>query len=117
VGPEGVLTGTARVAQEVRDHLALEQGQAAEAQQRRLLERKRLLLEQRVAALHAEFAAEQAELEAALRSSDTSRQAWESQRERASLVRGAAASEVRVSARPPKLQQGNGARRHKSVRA
>jgi len=117
VGSEGVLTGTARVAQEVRDQLALEHREAEEAQQRRLLERKRFLLEQRVAALQAEFAAEQAELEAALRGSDSSRRAWESARERASLVRGAASQ--RSAAAPPRAQPqvDNGARKHKSERA
>ena len=59
VGPEGVLTGSMRLAQEVR--LRSQQAQREqEAEQNRLLaERKRMALEAQIAALQAELAAEQ----------------------------------------------------------
>ncbi len=61
VGPEGVLTGSARSAQEARERASqLERAQAAE--QRSLeIERKRKVLQAQIEALQAEFLAEEAE--------------------------------------------------------
>jgi circadian clock protein KaiC len=68
IGPEGVLTGSARVMQEARE-LTAERERALEKERAaRLLERKHALLEQRIAELRAEFAAEEIELLALLRS-------------------------------------------------
>lgn len=62
VGPEGVLTGSMRVAQEAREKAgALAQQQGTE-RRRRELERKRAALEARIAALRTEFAAEEEEV-------------------------------------------------------
>ncbi|HVZ31269.1 MAG TPA: circadian clock protein KaiC [Polyangiaceae bacterium] len=87
-GAAGVLTGTARAARALRGRLAAEQ-QTAEESRWRLLERKRQVLEQRVAALRAEFAAEEAELEAMGSSARASLEAWDGERVRLGLVRGA----------------------------
>jgi circadian clock protein KaiC len=62
IGPEGVLTGTARVLQEAREATAAREREAERLRAERLLERKHALLEQRIAELRAEFAAEEAEL-------------------------------------------------------
>lgn len=63
VGPEGVLTGSMRLAQEAREQAtALSYQQEIERRQRDL-ERKRQALEAEMAALRSQFEAEEAELE------------------------------------------------------
>jgi circadian clock protein KaiC len=63
VGPEGVLTGSARLSQEAREKAdALVRRQEAERKERGRM-RKREALEARIAALHKEFEVEQAEAE------------------------------------------------------
>ena len=62
VGPEGVLTGTARVNREASERAAqAKRAQEAERAQR-LLERRRVAVEQQIATLRAELAAEASEL-------------------------------------------------------
>ena len=62
IGPEGVLTGSMRLAQEAREQAAsLDRHQEFEKRQREL-ERKRLVLEAQMAALRAQFEAEEDEL-------------------------------------------------------
>ena len=62
IGPEGVLTGSMRLAQEAREQAAsLDRQQEFERRQREL-ERKRLALEAQMAALRAQFEAEEDEL-------------------------------------------------------
>jgi circadian clock protein KaiC len=58
LGPEGVLTGSARQAQEARERAAALIRQQEVSLKRRELERKRELLEARIAALRKEFEAE-----------------------------------------------------------
>jgi circadian clock protein KaiC len=63
LGPEGVLTGSARVAQEAAEQLAV-LANRQEVERRQLdLERKRAALEVQIAALRVEFTAEENELE------------------------------------------------------
>jgi circadian clock protein KaiC len=62
VGPEGVLTGTARVAQEAREREAEQARQDAVASRRRVLERRRLTVERQIAELQAELESEEAEV-------------------------------------------------------
>jgi circadian clock protein KaiC len=62
VGPEGVLTGTARVAQEAREREAEQARQDAVASRRRALERRRLTVERQIAELQAELESEEAEV-------------------------------------------------------
>ena len=92
IGPEGVLTGTARTTQEARERLAVEARVAEDQRQARLLSRKRDLLEQKIAALRAEFAAEELELHQDQVASDATRITWEQERERMRSARGSARS-------------------------
>jgi circadian clock protein KaiC len=64
MGSGGVLTGTARTAQEAQDRATLLTRQMELERKQRELERKRTLLEANIRALQAEFAAEAEELEA-----------------------------------------------------
>jgi circadian clock protein KaiC len=66
VSPEGVLTGSARVAQESRKRMAAQQRQTEIEHLKADLERKRQILHNQVAALQAEFAAEEEQLKLAL---------------------------------------------------
>jgi circadian clock protein KaiC len=111
VGPEGVLTGTARANQEVREQLALESQRAEDDRQARLLERKRQLLEQRIAALRAEFAAEEVELQALLSASVARQQAWCDEKQRMSIARGAANSPSAAPASTSRRRNGSSASR------
>jgi circadian clock protein KaiC len=63
IGPNGMLTGSARVAQEARER-ALHVSLNEEAERQKLaLERKRMALEGQIASLRAEFSAEEATIE------------------------------------------------------
>ena len=63
LGPEGVLTGSARLAQEARERAsAAARSQEIERVQRQL-ERRRTAIESQIAALRAEFEAEEEELQ------------------------------------------------------
>jgi circadian clock protein KaiC len=64
VGPEGVLTGSMRAAQEAREAAAAQELRAQNARRQRELERKRATLEAQIAALRAEFAATEEEAKA-----------------------------------------------------
>ena len=67
LGPDGMLTGSARVAQEARERAAHQSlGQEVEWQ-KLALERKRAAVEGQIAALRAEFSAEEATIEHILR--------------------------------------------------
>jgi circadian clock protein KaiC len=66
VGPEGVLTGSMRLAQEAREQASTVSRQQEIDRRRRGLERKRLALDAQIAAQRAEFEAEQEELQAIL---------------------------------------------------
>jgi circadian clock protein KaiC len=62
VGPEGVLTGSMRLAQEARERAEKVSRRAEIETKRRNLDRKRAALEARIAALRAEFEGEEAEI-------------------------------------------------------
>jgi circadian clock protein KaiC len=66
LGPEGVLTGSARVAQEARLRAADAEREQGLERRRRRLEQKRAILAAQIAALQAEIDAEQVEFESAL---------------------------------------------------
>jgi circadian clock protein KaiC len=63
LGAEGVLTGTARQAQEARDRAAELERQREIERKQRAVELKRKNLQARIAALRAEFETEKAEIE------------------------------------------------------
>jgi circadian clock protein KaiC len=73
LGPGGVLTGSARAAQEAKEHAQRTTNQSDLDRKLRDQERKRQVLEARIAALRAEFAAESEEL-LALSSDEKKRQ-------------------------------------------
>jgi len=62
VGPDGVLTGTARVAQEAREREAEQARQDGIMARRRMLERRRLAVDRQIAELRAELESEEAEV-------------------------------------------------------
>jgi circadian clock protein KaiC len=62
IGPSGVLTGAARVAQTAREKAETLSGQQEIARRQRELKRKRAALEQQIAGLRADFETEEAEL-------------------------------------------------------
>lgn len=61
IGTSGVLTGSARVAQEAHENAGLLRRKQEIERRKRELERKRKVMEFRVAALHAEFKSEESE--------------------------------------------------------
>ncbi|MDF1560138.1 MAG: circadian clock protein KaiC [Bacteroidales bacterium] len=61
VGASGVLTGSARIAQEAHENAGLLRQKQDIERKRRELERKRKVMEARVAALHAEFKSQESE--------------------------------------------------------
>lgn len=63
IGPEGVLTGSMRLAQEARERAAAEERKLQIARRRRELERRRKSLEAQIAALRVDFENEETELE------------------------------------------------------
>lgn len=61
IGPKGVLTGSARIAQEANENAALLIHKKDIERKKRELKRKRKVIETQIAALHAEFEAEESE--------------------------------------------------------
>jgi circadian clock protein KaiC len=95
LGPDGVLTGSAREAQEVRERMAEAQRQAEAERRRQALERKRKAIEGQIASLQAEIEAEEAEFrQSATR--DNAQQVFEGA-QRGKLTR----SRVSVGRNPP----------------
>jgi circadian clock protein KaiC len=84
LGPAGVLTGAARLAQEAHEEAEELQQRYAIAQQRRQSERKRKALEAQIAVLQADLATEEAVLQQLIRQEEF-RQARR-QRERAAMA-------------------------------
>lgn len=74
VGPEGVLTGSMRLAQEAREREAAEQRQQAIARKRREVERKRSALAAQIAALRSDFETQENELELLISAEEASGQ-------------------------------------------
>ena len=89
VGPEGVLTGSMRLAQEAREQaVALTRQQEIERRQRDI-ERKRRALEAQTAALRGQFEAEQEELMRLIEQEQAAANTLESQRGRMAVSRQA----------------------------
>jgi circadian clock protein KaiC len=63
IGPEGVLTGSMRLAQETKERAAAEARRRETARKRREIERRRVALEAQIAALRAGFENEESEIE------------------------------------------------------
>jgi len=89
LGPEGVLTGSMRAAQENRERAdALTRNEDVQMRERQL-ERKRLALEAQIAALRAEFQAVEDESKLVRRQDDARRKVLTEDRAAAALRRGA----------------------------
>jgi circadian clock protein KaiC len=109
IGPEGVLTGTARLIQEAREDMAGRQREMERERAERLLERKRALLERRISELRAEFAAEEVELAAMARAASAMESQRVSNQASMSQLRGAGAASAqraRRAALPGKVLRG-----------
>jgi circadian clock protein KaiC len=88
VGPEGVLTGSMRAAQEAREKAqALNRGHEIEQKQRQL-DRRRAVLEAQIAALRAEFEATETEASRIAQQDKTSEALIREGRDAASMRRG-----------------------------
>jgi circadian clock protein KaiC len=81
VGPDGVLTGSARLAQEARERAATVAREQQMEEQRRALARKRSLLEAHIARLRLEFEAEEATLAETIARGEAREQAITADRE------------------------------------
>jgi circadian clock protein KaiC len=84
IGPAGVLTGSARLAQEAQDEADEQQQRYALEEKRRQSARKRKMLETQIAALQADIATEEFELQQLIRQEELRRARW--QRERAAMA-------------------------------
>lgn len=101
-GPAGVLTGTARHAQEARERAEAAARQAATGRRRREIERKRDLVAAQLAAMRADLDEAEEELSQLLttdrqREEDLARERAEMQRRRSGDPRSGGASEVRTN--------------------
>jgi circadian clock protein KaiC len=94
VGPEGVLTGSAKAAQELLDKAA-SQALNREAERKRLvLDNKGQVLEAKIAQLRAEFEAERREAEEAIAQNHNAAESLTSNRAAAGLRRGSVPAKV-----------------------
>jgi circadian clock protein KaiC len=101
LGPEGVLTGSARIAQEGRERMAAQQRQAETRRRQAEVERKRQMIASQIAALQAEIAAEEEQLQLDLAQEEAEQRQQVEERSKISHVRQASAATVTT---------GNGAR-------
>ena len=99
-GPEGVLTGSMRVAQEARERATELRRKEDVESKRRAFDRKRQELESRIEALRAELAEEQAALVTA---DDRAREQG-----RVATTERSAMAQSRKSEAPPSKKRGNG---------
>jgi circadian clock protein KaiC len=88
VGPDGVLTGTARIAQEAREREAsLSRHQATERRRRELV-RKRSVVERQIAELRASLETEETEVETLIEQEEARENAMGSERKEMASIRG-----------------------------
>jgi circadian clock protein KaiC len=94
VGPEGVLTGSMRAAQEARESAARAEQEQAAARRQRELAARRAALEAQIKALQAEFAAADEEASVSAEQEDARERTVQQQRTAAALRRGGPAGKV-----------------------
>jgi circadian clock protein KaiC len=102
VGPEGVLTGSMRLAQEARERAQAAAHQQLIARKRREVERKRRAIEAQIAALRADFDSEETELERMIESEEAVEHRLRQDRQDMARSRRA---DVETAARTPTLAQ------------
>lgn len=100
VGPEGLLTGAARLSQEARDEARAKERRQEIEQKRQELELKRTLVEAQIKTLWAEFEIEREELEKLIELREILSEAAAKDREKMAQLRGASSDE--------KVQKENG---------
>ena len=100
LGPAGVLTGSARVAQEAKEAAEARARRDEIVRRERALERKRTAVEAQVAALHVEFAAEEEEFRTILAQEKTISTTMDDQRREMAHSRKADAAGSLTSAEP-----------------
>lgn len=96
VGPEGVLTGSMRAAQEARESAAQLEREQAAAQRQRELAARRAALEAQIKVLQAEFAAAEQAASVSATQDETREQALEMQRAATAARRGGPAPAART---------------------
>ena len=89
VGPSGVLTGSARAAQEARERMAVAEAAGDMARKRRDIERKRAVAEAQIAALRSEMESDQDELKKIAQQEKSREKALIEQRREMAARRGA----------------------------
>jgi circadian clock protein KaiC len=89
IGPSGVLTGSARVAQEALENAALLAGQQEAAQLKREVERKRAAIERQITGLRADYETEAEELRRIAEQVGTSTRMLTTERAASGLLRQA----------------------------
>ena len=98
IGPSGVLTGSARAAQEALEKAAVLTGQQEAARLKREVERKRAAIERQISGLRSDYESESAELRRIAEQVGTSTQMLTTERAESGRLRQA---DVKVPARPP----------------
>ena len=93
LGPSGVLTGSARAAQEAKERMAEAEAAGEVERKRREIERKRVLAEAQIAALRAGMEADEEELQKIAQQEENREKAVTAQRRKMAARRGADAQD------------------------
>ena len=88
VGPDGVLTGTARVAQEAREREATLSRKQSTERRRREVDRKRATVERQIAELRATLEVEETEIATLIEQEEARETAHGSERVEMASIRG-----------------------------
>lgn len=99
VGPEGVLTGSARISREIRERNAAADRERESERKRRELERKRKVMEMRIELMRQELAADEENLLRQLEEAESRDEASVSTREAIARHRGADAASSKTRSR------------------
>ena len=108
IGPSGVLTGSARVAQGDLEKAAVLTGQQEAAQLKREVERKRAALERQISALRSDYESEAAELRRIAEQVGTSTLMLTTERTASGILRQADAKVTAGTSDKPRLGRRNG---------
>ena len=108
IGPSGVLTGSARVAQGDLEKAAVLTGQQEAAQLKREVERKRAALERQISALRSDYESEAAELRRIAEQVGTSTLMLTTERTASGILRQADAKVTAGTSEKPRLGRRNG---------
>jgi circadian clock protein KaiC len=107
IGPSGVLTGSARAAQEALEKAALLTGQQDAAQLKREVERKRVAIERQINVLRSDYETEAVELRRIAEQVGTSTRTLTTERAASGRLRQA---DAQIVARPPNGSKPKGLR-------